>query len=354
MIRKVTLWILICLAFVACNGSGASEQKCVIDSNINGLDGQGWIYMVDTWNGNEVLDSTQFNNGVFRYEVDAKQPTMVMLRTEYENILKTGFINDSGFISLQGNVNEIAKMPVQGTPMNDILVELKKKMEECFIEPSMIKRMELCTELFSAKLDENSGNACSIVMVEMSLSGIHPTVLLGYMDKLEPYLKDKAYVRKLKGKLERLEKVSPYIEGSGIAPCYIDMEYPGVTGDMIKLSDVIANPKNKYVYIDFWSTWCAPCVAYLQSLKNTYKLYKDMGFEVYAVSCDSNVEGWKQFVAEENAGWIDVVAGASFPQWKAYEIDGIPTSFLIDCPTGMIVGRDLFGDMLNAKLDELL
>ena len=95
-------------------------------------------------------------------------------------------------------------------------------------------------------------------------------------------------------------------------------------------------------------------MAYLQSLKNTYKLYKDMGFEVYAVSCDSNVEGWKQFVAEENAGWIDVVAGASFPQWKAYEIDGIPTSFLIDCPTGMIVGRDLFGDMLNAKLDELL
>jgi hypothetical protein len=41
------------------------------------------------------------------------------------------------------------------------------------------------------------------------------------------------------------------VEGSDVKPYYIDMEYPDANGTMIKLSDVVTNPKNKYVYIDF-------------------------------------------------------------------------------------------------------
>ena len=354
MIRRVFLAVFMCFIFGACNDTDASLKKCVIEGNISGLDGQGWIYMVDTWNDNEVMDSTQYNNGVFRFEVDALQPTMVMLCTEYDDILEKGFFNDPGVISLQGDVAEIAKMAISGTPMNDTIIELKKNMEECFTEKSMVKRWELCTELFNSKLEENLGNACSVVMIEMSLSGIHPYELLGYMDKLEPYLKNKAYAGKLRGKLEKMVRVSPYVKESGIEPYFIDMEYPDINGDMIKLSDIVANPKNKYVLIDFWSTWCAPCVASLKTLKDTYKLYKDRGFEVYAVSCDDNLEGWKKFVTEEDTGWVDVVAGGYFPEWKSYELDGIPCSILIDCSTGLIVGRNLFGNMVGDKLEKLL
>lgn len=55
--------------------------------------------------------------------------------------------------------------------MNDTIIELKKKMEGYFTEKSMVKRWELCTELFSSKIGKNLGNACSVVMIEMSLSG---------------------------------------------------------------------------------------------------------------------------------------------------------------------------------------
>ena len=53
-------------------------------------------------------------------------------------------------------------------------------------------------------------------------------------------------------------------------------------------------------------------------------------------------------------GWISVRGELYSPEWKAYMADGLPTTVLIDCSTGLIVGRDLIGDMLTTKLDELM
>ena len=208
--------------------------------------------------------------------------------------------------------------------------------------------------LFTGALNDNSGNALSLRLAEISMQGMHPYVLLQYMSQLKPYLQDKAHTKELKTELERLLPVSPAIEGSDVKPYYIDMEYPDVNGTMIKLSDVVTNPKNKYVYIDFWATWCCPCKAFMIPLGKTYELYKDKGFEVYTVSCDNNTDAWKKHVKEKDFGWIDVIGGMSMPEWKSYVISGVPTSILIDCSTGLIIGRDLHGDMLDAKLEELL
>ena len=132
------------------------------------------------------------------------------------------------------------------------------------------------------------------------------------------------------------------------------MEYPDVNGSMVKLSDIVNNPKNKCVYIDFWATWCGPCRIFMESLAKTYEQYKDKGLEVYTVSLDNNTEAWKKLVTEKNFGWTDVIGGMSMPESKAYVVTGVPTSVLIDCSTGLIVGRELYGDMLDEKLEEIL
>ena len=338
------------MIFAACN----STSKCIVEGNIEGLEGDGWIYMADNWNDSAIIDSTRYKDGVFRFEVSAEQPTMAFLHCgDCSNILHR-FFNDSGLISLTGSVEDASKSRVTGTPMNDKMRELENSLDKGMTEQSLVKRMEYCTELFTEALDVNSGNALSLVLIQQSTIGFHPSMLLDYMDELEPYLKEKTYAKELREGLVQLLSVSPAMEGSNIKPYYIDMEYPDPNGSLVKLSDIVNNPKNSYVYIDFWATWCGPCRMYMESLSETYERYKDKGFEVYAVSCDTNSEAWLKHVTENNFGWIDVNGGMNMPEWKSYIVTAVPTSILIDCSTGLIVGRELYDDLLEAKLEELL
>lgn len=349
MSRKILFLVL------AVIGAASCKPVCTVEGNLTGLEGEGWIYMVDAWDKSAVIDSAKYVDGVFRFEVSAEEPTRVMLTcNELPDPRLHTFFNDKGTISLTGSVEDARKAQVSGTPFNSTLIDVLRQMDEYFAEISMTKRQERCMALFTGALNDNSGTALSLRLAEISMQGMHPYVLLQYMSQLKPYLQDKAHTKALKTELERLLPVSPAIEGSDVKPYYIDMEYPDANGTMIKLSDVVTNPKNKYVYIDFWATWCGPCKAYMIPLAKTYELYKDKGFEVYAVSCDNNTDAWKKHVTEKNFGWIDVIGGMSMPEWKSYVISGVPTSILIDCSTGLIIGRDLHGDMLDAKLEELM
>ena len=347
--KKLYLGLIAIIAAVSC------KPVCVIEGNLTGMEGEGWIYMVDAWDDSVVIDSARYQDGVFRFEMDAAEPTMVMLTcNDLHDPRLHRFFNDAGTLSLTGSVELARKAQVSGTPLNDALIDVLRQMDEYFAESSMTKRLERCMALFTGALNDNSGNALSLRLAEISMQGMHPYVLLQYMSQLKPYLQDKAHTKALKTELERLLPVSPAIEGSDVKPYYIDMEYPDANGTMIKLSDVVTNPKNQYVYIDFWATWCGPCKAYMIPLAKTYELYKDKGFEVYTVSCDNNTDAWKKHVKEKDFGWIDVIGGMSMPEWKSYVISGVPTSILIDCSTGLIIGRDLHGDMLDAKLEELM
>ena len=75
---------------------------------------------------------------------------------------------------------------------------------------------------------------------------------------------------------------------------------------------------------------------------------------IAAVSCKPVcvIEG--NLTGMEGDGWTDVIGGRSMPESKSYVVTGVPTSVLIDCSTGLIVGRELYGDMLDAKLEEIL
>ncbi|MDR2891043.1 MAG: TlpA family protein disulfide reductase [Alistipes sp.] len=125
----------------------------------------------------------------------------------------------------------------------------------------------------------------------------------------------------------------------------------GVAG--VALSQVVA--ENEYTLLDFWASWCAPCMGEVPFLTEAYAQYKPKGFEIYGVSYDQDGEAWRAAIADNGMNWVHVSAlkGWDCPTAALYGVRSIPRNMLID-KKGNIVAENLRGEALAAKLAELL
>ena len=154
---------------------------------------------------------------------------------------------------------------------------------------------------------------------------------------------------------ERAErrKQAAEAEVSLVGQHYFDMEYPNTEDRPVRLSAVVDDPGTRYVILDFWATWCMPCVGSIPMLKEVYAKYHDKGLEIYSISQDSKAKEWKSFVEKNEMTWINVLANSGSKVYKDYGIEIIPRVFLIDCQTGEILVHDAHPD-LDSILSDLL
>ncbi len=117
----------------------------------------------------------------------------------------------------------------------------------------------------------------------------------------------------------------------------------------------LSSLKGKLVLIDFWATWCAPCVGEQPELKKLYETYSDQvkanKFEILGVSLDKNKESWQKAIERFSINWIQI-SDLKFwksPVAKAYEIDELPFNVIID-GEGTIIAKNLH----EKELEEFL
>jgi thiol-disulfide isomerase/thioredoxin len=106
----------------------------------------------------------------------------------------------------------------------------------------------------------------------------------------------------------------------------------------------------KYILIDFWASWCAPCRREIPNLKNLYKQYSSKGFEIISISIDKKEADWEKALKEEKLAWpnyLDTKGAAD-----ACGVKAIPAMFLID-DKGMVIAEKIRGEALATKLAEL-
>ena len=132
---------------------------------------------------------------------------------------------------------------------------------------------------------------------------------------------------------------------------YTDIKLPTIAGNSLSLSDLVG--KTDYVLVDFWASWCGPCIQSLPELKAFYAKYHGKRFEILGVSLDDNEQAWKNMIKEKELTWYHIsdLQGWKSKGAKLYAVSSIPATVLIN-KLGVIEGRNLSIDQLELILQK--
>jgi len=117
----------------------------------------------------------------------------------------------------------------------------------------------------------------------------------------------------------------------------------------------LAGYKGKVVLVDFWATWCGPCVRELPHVQATYAKHHAQGFEIVGISLDSDRQKLEKFIKEKNMPWQQFFDGNGWENklGQKYGVNSIPATYLLD-GEGKIIGSNLRGDALETAVAEAL
>lgn len=162
-------------------------------------------------------------------------------------------------------------------------------------------------------------------------------------DNLTDQVKQSVLGIALKEKVDAMSNVNV----GGIAP---NIELPTPDGGTLSLYSL----RGHIVLLDFWASWCGPCLREAPNVKKIYEKYHEKGLEVLGVSLDEKEDAWKNAIAKHGLNWkhVSSLKGWECPSAKLYNVTGIPRMYIID-QEGRIIAQDLRGEELAQKIASL-
>lgn len=106
------------------------------------------------------------------------------------------------------------------------------------------------------------------------------------------------------------------------------------------------------VLIDFWATWCGPCVHEIPNVKNVYKKYHDQGLEIISISLDRSVDPLKRFIKEKDLSWHHIFDEGGKIASK-YGVRGIPHMIVVG-HDGEVFASNVRGSMVGAMVERAI
>lgn len=330
--KKILFGLLAVVLFASCEDKTAYSVSGTFPDVADGTE----VSIYADSKGKEVVVTTTAKAGKFVFEGKQVEPIARYLSVEGNDNFKRPvlFILEAGKIDVALVDN---KVTITGSPLNDANTKFWREFR---------KQDEPNYDSIKAFADENIGNALGVVTFASNY----------YLYKLDEMKETYAKVSDAHKALPSMERIAKSIEAqekSAVGMKFIDIKGLSPEGTELSLSDYAG--KGKIVLVDFWASWCPPCVADMPYLVDAYAKYKNKGFEIVGVSLDSKNDDWKAGIAKLNVTWPQMsdLKGWESELSKPYAVSSIPHTILID-KDGTILEKQIHGKDLDAKLAELL
>lgn len=131
----------------------------------------------------------------------------------------------------------------------------------------------------------------------------------------------------------------------------VNLPLNDINGEACELSEVI--PTGKYVLVDFWATWCGPCVAAIPDIKELAERFPE-DLVVIGVSCDTDLNAWKAAIEKKQAKWAQYVFTKQGNKdfLEKYQVSGVPYFLILD-KKGRVISNPKSVEEIRQEVEHL-
>ena len=230
--------------------------------------------------------------------------------------------------------------------LNRIYLALQKKNQHFVVEEEFNKiykdRMLEREERVKAFIDAHEGQFVNLLAVRSLDFKRFPEYYKKVKEDLEEGFSQSEHVKVF---VRDVNRVMASAVG-GLAP---DFTLPMVSGKTGSLQDY----KGKVLLLDFWATWCRPCIAEIPNLKAVHEQFKAENFEILSICVDRNdfKPNWQKIIENYEMDWPQFFDGTGVAA-QEYAIEYFPTIFLLN-EKGEIIAKNIRGEEITSRLRAL-
>jgi len=381
---KFNILFLLIIVLTSCQKEEKTNgDSYTVSGTIKGLDTEFMTYSYEDETGKRIWDSIFVENEHFSHTQKITEPTFFVFWPNVERTIKRaqsgGYypVKSSQFaflaspgdeIGFNGEVTDFVNAYPSGTKANDDLASINSSVFPLMNKAAnYMLEMELLDEYDLRRMEiQNSIDVLNNQVIDLKKAFVksHPkseaaTWYLSDM-MLRNQIEDEEAIKTFKTFDEQLQDYRYYQEVAtrvkGIEATLIGKTVENFTTDATFTGDTFEfdSLKGKYVLIDFWGTWCGPCITEMPKVKAYQEKYKD---KLVVLGINSGDTKYKidKFIIPNEYTWTHLMDGKGDANFVfKFNVTGFPTKFIVD-PQGKILHRFLGGgEEAFTVLDELL